>query len=269
MSEFEHHHAEQESEEKNKKAWNDCAYEAWIHKFGTPIEAAAKIEKDPKKSLSVLNEYFGEVTEKKIANVMGSNGTKAVALAKLGAEVTIFDYGEGNQRYAMELAKAAGVSISYVLKDVLKLSKEDTTGNFDIAFAEIGILHYFLDLHEFFQIVSDMLKAGGTFILRDFHPVSNKLISSRGTTAKIRKHKVDGDYFSTELVESEISYAKYLEDLPTKKVYLRKWNLGEIITAVADCGFMVKSLNEEPNLSCDSYDKEIPKTFTLVAKKMS
>lgn len=266
MNDFEQN--QQETNINNREAWNEQAYEAWKNKFGIPEDVAKKISKDPNKILSVLNDRFGPVSGKKIANIMGSNGTKAVALALLGADVTIFDYSLGNKLYAEELAKSAQVNIRYVLSDILELDNQELTQDYDIAFAEIGILHYFLDLEQFFGIISKLLKPDGKFILRDFHPVSNKLITSKGTTAKIRKHKVDGDYFSKELVESEISYEKYLPGETVKKVLLRKWNLGEIITAIAKSNLIIESLEEEPNLSCEVYDKGIPKTFTIVAKKV-
>lgn len=258
---------EQETNINNKQAWNEHAYEAWKNKFGLPQDVAKKISNDPKKILSVLNDKFGQVSGIKIANIMGSNGTKAVALAMLGADVTIFDYSLGNKLYAEELAQSAKVKLRYVLNDVLELDTNELSQDYDIVFAEIGILHYFTDLEQFFGIMFKLLKPNGKFILRDFHPVSNKLITSKGTTAKIRKHKVDGDYFNKELVESEISYAKYLPGENLKKVQLRKWILGEIITAIAKSKLVIESLDEEPNLSCEVYDKGIPKTFTIVAKK--
>lgn len=254
--------------DENEEAWNQFTYDAWVNKFGTCKEAAERIKKNPEKMLHVLLPKFGEVKGKKIANLMGSNGTKAVALACLLAEVTVIDFSEGNRRYAMELAKEAGVSIQYLMENVIKMNESELTGDYDIVFAEIGILHYFTNLHPLFETANALLKKGGRFVLRDFHPVSNKLITSRGTTAKIRKHKVTGDYFSTELVESEISFAKYMKGCETQKVYLRKWNLGEIVTAMAEVGFCIKSLEEEPNMSCEQFDKGIPKTFTIVAEKL-
>lgn len=251
----------------NEEAWNNYAYEAWMNKFGTPTECASKIMNNPNKSLAVILDKFGDIKDKKIANLMGSNGTKAVALSLLGGNVTVFDYSGGSKRYALELAKEANVTIQYALENVLDITKEELTGDYDIVFAEIGILHYFTDLTPFFTNVYGLLKPNGRFILRDFHPVSNKLISSRGSTAKVRKHKVTGDYFDTSLVESDISFAKYIPELETEKVLLRKWNLGEIITAVAKCNLIIESLDEESNLSCEQYDKGIPKTFTLTAKK--
>ena len=254
-------------EPMNEKAWNDLAYEAWITKYGIPQEVAARIRTNPEKYLAILLEKFGDVKNKKIANLMGSNGMKAVALAFLGAQATVFDFSSGNKKYAEELSEFAQVYIRYVLGNVISLPEEEVTGDYDIAFAEMGILHYFADLEPLFNAAYDLLKPGGMFVLRDFHPVSTKLISSRGTTAKIRKHKIDGDYFDTSLIESEIAYGKYLPEMETQKVLLRKWNLGEIITVVARSGFIIESLDEEPNFSSEEFDKGIPKTFTLMARK--
>ncbi|WP_291580204.1 class I SAM-dependent methyltransferase [Clostridium sp. UBA6640] len=201
-------------------------------------------------------------------NLMGSNGHKTVALALLGADVTVVDFSESNRHYAMELAEAGGVTIKYIVSDVLKLSKEQLINDYDIIFAEMGILHYFMDLKPFIHIIYKLLDEKGLFIIKDFHPISTKLITSRGSTAKVRKHKVTGDYFDTTLEEKNVSYSKYLVGYEeSKKVLLRKWNLGEIITAVAKEKLVIKSLDEEPNLSSDVYDKGIPKTFTLVAEK--
>lgn len=252
----------------NQQSWNNETYNAWVNRFGTPQDAIAKLRKDPSKTISSISHKLGQVEGKKIMNLMGSNGTKAVSLALLGANVTVVDFSEGNKQYAMELAAQAEVTIEYILSDVLKLTPAQLSGDYDIVFAEMGILHYFTDLRPFLAIIFKLLKKDGLFILRDFHPVSTKLISSRGTTAKIRKHKVTGDYFDTSLKETEVSYSKYLngEEL-TQKVLLRQWNLGEVITGIAESGLIIQSLEEEPNRSCDTYDKGIPKTFIVVAKK--
>lgn len=253
---------------ENEKAWNDLSYEAWCVKYGEPSEAAEKIARNPEKTLGIILDEFGEVRGKKIANLMGSHGMKALALSCLGAEASVFDFSEGNRRYALLMADHLKVKMKYVLTDVTSLPPEELTGDYDLVFAEMGILHYFSDLSPLFETAVKLLKSGGTFVIRDFHPVSTKLISSRGTTAKIRKHKVDGDYFDNSLVESEISYGKYLPGTPTEKVLLRKWTLGEIVTAVAEAGLMIVKLKEEPNLSSEAFDKGMPKTFTLTARKI-
>lgn len=84
----------------NEVAWNQMAYDAWINRFGWPAEAAEKIKRDPIAKLSSLYKYFEDVKEKKIINLLGSHGSKAVALALLGAEVTVVDIASENARYA-------------------------------------------------------------------------------------------------------------------------------------------------------------------------
>lgn len=255
----------------NEEAWNQGTYNAWVERFGMPSEAVVKIKKDPSSRLSTAHKYFDDVKGKKIANLMGSHGSKAIALALLGADVTVVDISAGNARYASEMASEAEVNLKYIVSDVLKIPNEYINPEYDYVFSEFGILHYFIDLHPFINVIKNLLKPGGKLILQDFHPVSTKLISSRGSTAKVRKHKVDGDYFDTSLEETDVAFSKYLpEDMQSnlKKVLLRKWTLGEIVTSVADAGLFIKLLEEEPNLSSDVFDKGIPKSFTLIAEKL-
>lgn len=252
------------TDEVNKVAWEQDHLSAWVERFGTPDVYAKKLKLNPHRPISNLETYLGQVEGKEILNVMGSNGNKAVALALLGAKVTVADFSKSNEEYALALAKAAGVQITYKLCDILQLEE---VGKYDLAFAEMGILHYFIDLEAFYAILFKSLKSGGELIIRDFHPISTKLISSRGSTAKVRKHKVEGDYFDSTLVEKMVSYGKYLSDEKAEKVYLRNWTLGEIVTASAGVGFKVVALIEEPNKSSDVFDKGIPKTFILKLKK--
>ncbi|GGF62814.1 S-adenosylmethionine-dependent methyltransferase [Paenibacillus albidus] len=272
----EQHQAEDSGTSAGRSAevlWNEDTYSAWTERFGTPAEAAAKLIKDPEAKLYPLISYFGDVKDKKIMNLMGSNGMKAVALGLLGARVAVADFSEANARYAAELAQAAGVKLTYIVSDVLHLPEATVDGSYDIVFAELGIVHYFTDLAPFMDTVYRLLAPGGQFVLRDFHPVTTKLITSKGSTAKVRKHKVTGDYFDTSLEEKRISYSKYLPsgaepaEASQNVVFWRRWTLGEIVTAAAASGLVIGKLAEEPNLSSDVYDKGIPKTFTLTAAK--
>lgn len=255
----------------NERAWNSGPYQAWVSRFGPPAEAAEKLKGNPAGRMKGLLPYLGELEGKKVANLLGSHGSKAVVMALMGAEATVVDIASENARYARELAEHAGVKLRYVVSDVLELPEEELSGDYDLVLMELGILHYFTDLGPLMAVVRRLLKPGGRLVLQDFHPVTTKLITSKGTTANIRKHKVTGDYFDTSIVETEVAYGKLLEGedrtaLP--KVQLRYWTLGEVVTAVAQAGLMIKQLVEEPNQSSEVFDKGIPKTFTVVADKL-
>lgn len=104
--------------EQNKKAWEYRAYEFWHKRDGSPTEKAIQILENPLASLKKHKHHFENIAGNKIANLCGSNGRKAVPLALLGAEVTVFDISEENQKYALELAEAANTSIEYIVTDV-------------------------------------------------------------------------------------------------------------------------------------------------------
>ncbi len=253
----------------NLDAWMGDTYTAWVRRFGTPEDVVARLQKNPTTVLEPIRKHFGFVAGRKVVNIMGSCGVKALALSMLGADVTVIDFSPGNARYARELADAACLDFAFVVSDILSPDLAELSNTFDIAFAEMGIIHYFMDLNPVMAVVARFLRPKGRFILRDFHPFSTKLITSRGTTAKIRKHKVTGDYFDSAIEERPASYWKHLEiegDLDPPKVKWRKWTLGEIVTAIAGSGLAIRSLDEEANPS--GFDKGIPKTFTIVADKM-
>ncbi|ARU63771.1 SAM-dependent methyltransferase [Tumebacillus avium] len=249
--------------EANEKAWNQDSYQAWVKRFGPPEEAGPRIAHDPVGRLKTLVPHLGELPGKKVLNALGSHGSKAVAMALLGAEATVVDISEQNARYAQELAAAAGTSIRYVISDIMELPAEELTGDYDLVLMELGILHYFIDLNPLMEILAATLQPGGRLLIQDFHPISTKLITSKG-----KKHKVTGNYFSTALEETDVAYSKLLDDGSSlqQKVRLRKWTLGEIVTAVAHAGLFVRLLEEEPNTKID--DMGIPKTFTLIAEKL-
>src|SRR3972149_7639655 len=116
---------------------------------------------------------------KRICNLQGSRGKAAVALALLGAEVTVVDCAEENRRYARELAAAAGVALDYRVADSI-VADTLGLGRFDIVLMELGVLHYHQDIARFFAVVAALTKPGGVMLLNEFHPVQRKLFLGLG-----------------------------------------------------------------------------------------
>ncbi|MFX3617024.1 MAG: class I SAM-dependent methyltransferase [Sporolactobacillus sp.] len=255
-------HLQQVDASENGKAWNEDAYQAWVNRFGSPSESAEKIARNPLARLGALGPYFAhkELKGKKVINLLGSHGGKAIALAKMGADVTVVDISAENAEYARQTAAALHVPLNYLVTDVLTLSS-DYSLTADYLFMELGIVHYFIDLEPLASLVYRLLKPGAVFILQDFHPVSTKLVTTKG-----KKQVVFGNYFDKKLIERQVAYGKHLrgEEL-VHKVYLKEWTLGEIVTAFASTGLRVKTLDEAPNMKIA--DIGLPKLFTLVCSK--
>jgi SAM-dependent methyltransferase len=253
--------------EINRKAWSYRAYEFWTSNNGLPGDCARAMMAEPEKFLRRHIEFLGDVKGKKIANLLGSNGRKAISLALLGADVTIVDISAENQKYAMELAREAGVNITYLVSDFLELDISELKDCFDIVFLEGGILHYFSDLYTVADKIYELMKTGGKLVLNDFHPF-RKILKVRDIF-EVRDDNLEltGDYFEKELVPGEVAYQKYFpmnEQNEFSKCLLRYWTMGEIISSFAAAGFIIEKLAEGPRF--DSH-KNISGEFTLVASK--
>lgn len=236
----------------NRDAWNAGRYEAWVAAMGPPQVEAQRIAADPARAARRIAPYLGDLAGKRIASIQGSNGRIAVALALLGAQATVFDFAEENQRYALALADAAGVAIDYRLGDVMLAGGPGLDASFDALAMELGILHYHQDLAAFFQVMRRLAAPGARLVLVDFHPVQRKLFwQARGTPP---------DYFADGLVSADVPDPTGAGRSLGQCAY-RFWTLGEVVTAVIGAGFALRRLEEHP----DWDDPTLPGTFTLVA----
>ncbi len=210
----------QEYSIQNKAAWEYNAYDFWVREAGTPEKRAQKILKDPVGALKQYASYFDGYQGIRVANICGSCGKKAVPLALLGAGVTVFDICADNQRYALELAEAAGVEIDYQVCDVLEIDMERYAERFDVVFMEGGVLHYFHDLKEFMRMMYTLLKPNGKMICSDFHPLM-KIMDALGVEQKTMS------YFSQEVFEGEMAHARFF-DGEIRKQFRKRVCLEEI-----------------------------------------
>lgn len=244
---------------QNKKAWEYDAYGFWVRTAGTPSERAQKDREDPAGMLRRYADYFDGYEGVRIANICGSCGKKAVPLALLGAQVTVFDISEDNKRYALETAEAAGVDIGYEVCDILKIDMAKYRGCFDVVFMEGGVLHYFHDIDEFMKIMYALLKPGGKMICSDFHPFT-KIMDS------LKLEQPTMGYFSTEVFEGEMAHARfYGEDIRRQmpRCMYRKYTISEILNSILCTGFCLKRFDEHPAWE----NKDLPGEFTAVAQK--
>ncbi len=244
---------------QNKKAWEYNAYEFWVKQSGAPKDRAKKDLENPIGMLKRYADYFDDFRGIKIANICGSCGKKAVPLAVLGADVTVFDISEDNKKYALEVAAAAKVHLNFEVCDILDINIEKYGNYFDVVFMEGGVLHYFHDINEFMSIMYNLVKDGGKMICSDFHPftkISDILNLEQSTM----------DYFSAEIFEGEMAHARFWEDhirAQMPKCSYRKYTISEIVNSVINSGFTLKKFDEHPAWT----NENVPGEFTIEAMK--
>lgn len=248
-----------DSSRQNKTAWEFNAYDFWVEQAGRPEERAKRILQNPAAHLGKYAPYFDGFQGKRIANICGSCGKKAVPLAVMGAEVSVFDISGDNARYANEMAQAAGVPLDYQVCDVLEIDMEKYGGCFDTVFMEGGVLHYFHDLPVFMQKMHDLLKNGGKMICSDFHPLTKVM-------DVLNFQRPTMSYFSADTMEAEMPHAKFYDEEKRKtfpKCNLRLYTVSEIINAVIGAGFTVTQFDEHPAWT----NADLPGEFTVMARK--
>jgi RimJ/RimL family protein N-acetyltransferase/2-polyprenyl-3-methyl-5-hydroxy-6-metoxy-1,4-benzoquinol methylase len=252
----------------NKTAWEYRAYEFWVSRHGTPEENAKDLMENPFARLKKHKKYFEHAEGLRIAVICGSCGRRAIPLALLGAEVTVFDISEENKRYAYDTAKCANIPITYVIGDFYDVDREGYSEYFDMIYMEGGVLHYFKDINLFQKLLYTILKPGGTLIESDFHPA--RRLAGKGTyasgTAQSDKEWNEVNYFDSGLYYGDVAYKSFFgekEQTDFPPVMVRRYNLSEIINSVLDSGFTMKRFEEHP----DWVNENIPGEFTIVAEK--
>ncbi len=215
--------------EQNKAAWEAQAYKSWLRAYGTPDKVASELMADPAHKPRRFLPHLGNIEGKRIASPLGSHGRLGVALGLLGADVTIFDISTSNQKYALELAQGAGVGLNYIVGDFLSVDVAPHIATFDFVVLELGIMHYFVELDTFVDRLCSLLVEGGSLVLHEFHPLIKKSLSSLN-----QQPVVTGDYFFSGTEKVPVAYAGFVDEpeaLP--ECLVRRWTLGEIVTAFA------------------------------------
>ena len=249
----------EEYSKQHKKAWEFDAYDFWVRTAGTPQERASKDMADPLKMLKYHAKYFDSFKGVRVANICGSCGKKAIPLALLGAEVTVFDISEANRKYAVETAEAADVKIGYEVCDIMEINTEKYVRFFDVVFMEGGILHYFHDINAFMNVMNILLKDGGKMICSDFHPFT-KISDTLGLQQPVMS------YFSTDVFEGEMAHARFYDEEIRKQIpkcHYRKYTVSEIINSIIGSGFTLERFDEHPSWE----NNNLPGEFTAIARK--
>lgn len=225
--------------ETNLENWNE---RTGIHAKSQLYDLAG-YRSDPKKISGVVQfdlPDLGDISGKSLLHLQCHIGTDTLSLARLGADVTGVDFSEDAIATARQLSADSGTQGRFEVAELY-----DTPGvideKFDVVYTGVGALTWLPDIVGWGRVVSSMLKPGGTFFIRDFHPMLWTIDDEHDGDELIVKYP----YFETpaKRFDNENTYSDG-DKLSNSVNY--EWNhgLGEIVMALLDNGLKLELLRE-------------------------
>jgi len=203
-----------------------------------------------------VRERLPELKGKHVLHLQCATGESTAQLSELGALVTGIDISSE----ALTIARERAPTAAFIQADVQDLPIQLERGRFELVYTGGGVLNWLHDLDAWLHGIRSALRSGGRLLLYDGHP-SGKCLD---VTLRWRE-----DYFDEE-PQPNVGWEHF--DLSGEPAHEEKverfWRMGEIVTAVAQSGLLLRSLEEFPEFDPWRHrDRRVPGDFILVADK--
>lgn len=223
----------------NLDNWNE---RTGIHASSKFYDLAGFIA-DPKRITRVVEfdlPDLGDIKGKSLLHLQCHIGTDTLSLARLGADVTGVDFSPEAIAAARKLSVDSATPGRFEVAELYD-TPEVISEQFEVVYTGVGALTWLPDIAAWGKVVSAMLKPGGTFFIRDFHPMLWTLDDDSTADKLIVTHP----YFETEAIRFEGEYTYSDGEKLSNKVNF-EWNhgLGEIVMALIDNGLQIELLRE-------------------------
>lgn len=213
-----------------------------IH-VGSEEYSVADYISDPQHISSVVcfdKAKLGDVTGKSLLHLQCHIGTDTVSWARLGATVTGLDFSEKAIAAARRLSEEAGTPASFIVSELYD-APQLPVGPFDIVYTGVGAICWLPDIRGWARVVAGFLESGGTFHMREGHPV----LWSLDWEDPDGKLALKYPYFEgrPNEFEEEATYAG-AGVVSSPKTYDWNHGMGETLTALIDAGLSIEHVEE-------------------------
>lgn len=230
--------------EANRANWDERVAGHWASEF-YDIEGF-KAGKPPLYQIDI--DAVGDLTGKSLIHLQCHIGTDTLGLARLGANVTGIDFSGESINAARRLSEESGVPGRFFETDLYE-SPNVVKEQFDIVFTGNGAICWLPDLKAWGQVITRFLKPGGTFYIREGHPLMWAL---QYDDVAPGEYILEQPYFYSDAPfaeDDEGSYADGQWDVKNKRQYNWKHSLGETVMALINAGLVIDSLIEHQEMN--------------------
>ena len=151
---------------------------AWDERVAVHVDSALydrqSFVDDPDRLTGVVSfdaPRLGDVSGKTLLHLQCHFGMDTLSWARLGAVVTGLDFSPAAIEAAEALSRNSGTPGRFVEAEVYDAVEALERERFDVVYTGIGAIIWLPDMRRWAQIVASLLKPGGTFFLREGHPM--------------------------------------------------------------------------------------------------
>ncbi|NLR32446.1 class I SAM-dependent methyltransferase [Levilactobacillus tujiorum] len=276
-------HSDYQAELRDNQAnWNDRAKVHLVsdfydveHLIADPTQITDTVQHD----YAVLKPWLPQKTVAKLdlLHLQCHIGTDTLSWQRLGAtHVTGLDFSPQSLEYARQIADRANAPLTYVEGDA-RFASQKIQSQFDVIVTSMGTITWLPELTSWAQSIAQLLRAGGTFLIRDDHPFLNAL--------DFESLVVHTDYFNDGVLtyDEDGSYTDHSAH-KIQHTTNHNWNhdFQELTSALCDAGLTIEFLGEYDRTEWPALPDlirrddwyvlpesapRIPLTFALVVKK--
>ena len=184
---------------------------------------------------------LGNVAGKTLLHSQCHIGTDTLSWAKLGARVTGLDFSPPAIAAARSIADRLGVDASFVETEFYD-APNHIHRQFDIVYTSVGAINWLPDIESWGRILADFVRPGGTFYIRDAHPMLHTLDDERADRELIVTHP----YFDTGEPMHWVDAESYLGSAVLENADLYEWHhpIADVVNALIGGGLIVERMEE-------------------------
>lgn len=233
-----------EPTEQNRRAWDE------VHRRrAESMEGRLRIPEH-------VRDRLPDLRGRHVLHLQCGTGEETAELAARGALVTGVDFSDEG----LAVARERWPEVAWVRADVQALPLELRRGRFDLVYTGGGVLNWLHDLDGWAAGIHAALRPGGFLLLYDEHPV----LVCLDDFLRWRR-----DYFDeTPEVGVGWSHFELGGDPASERQVERFWRLGQILTALAQAGLVLRRVEELPAVtSWRRQDARVPGELVVVAAR--
>ncbi|HEX2221748.1 MAG TPA: class I SAM-dependent methyltransferase [Candidatus Limnocylindria bacterium] len=191
-------------------------------------------------------EAIGDVTGQTLLHLQCHFGIDTLSWARLGARVTGVDFSERAVGLARSLAAELGFADARFIRSDLHDLPDVLDETFDVVYTSRGVLGWLPRVDRWARVVARYVRPGGRFFINEIHPVAMAFENDGVAPGELRLAYPYWEHAEPLRLEVHGSYAEPHAELETRTEYGWDHSLGEIVTALADAGLVIRFLREHP-----------------------